>query len=213
MLNFSKKRFSTWQVVIMLTLVFMGIIGIGYAVTVPYSFTAGDPIVAQEVNDNFTTLNSALPIMAADTDNTSSGTALTGAGKTVINSISINIPANGFLIISGTCYINNYGTQLWYTLTPLIDGAAPTGAWNASVEAAATGGAGALFTLAYTVTVPVVSGTRTITQEVGPAAGTTDYFYNRNNLTVLYIPSAQGNVTTAINSPSIRDAYTSSSGK
>ena len=190
-------------------------LGLALAVTVPNTFTAGTPASATQVNDNFTalvtavtaaeaalttanaqiaTLNSKLPLAWASSDTTPGGITITAGGKTEVNSVSINAPAAGFVVISGSVFINNGGASTALVLNPLIDGAELflNAGFQASFTAAADlAGAAELFSLAYTITVPITAGAHTISQVAGPFFGTTDFFYNRNNLTVLFLPSSQ----------------------
>ena len=167
-------------------------LGLAIAVTIPNTFTAGTTISASAVNANFNALNSALPLVWAATDTGSAGTTLVAAGRTIINSVPINAPSAGNLVVSGMVFVNNNDVAQSYTLNLLIDGAGYSGhAFQADFFAAA-GGAGVaeLFTLSYSITVPITAGAHTIAQDVGPA-GTASYFYNKNHLTVLFLPSAQ----------------------
>lgn len=169
-------------------------LGLAVAVTLPNIFVAGTTISAGQVNANFAALNGALPLVWASTDTTGGGISITAGGKTEVNSVSINAPAAGFVVISGSVFINNGGVSTPLVLNPLIDGAElfPTAGFQASFTAAADlAGAAELFSLAYTITIPIAAGAHTVSQVAGPFFGTTDFFYNRNNLTVLFLPGSQ----------------------
>lgn len=62
---FSKKRFTMRQVAGLLTIVFLGVSVITYAVTIPNSFSGGNPILAGEMNANFTALKTAVDALEA----------------------------------------------------------------------------------------------------------------------------------------------------
>ncbi len=57
---FNKKRFTMRQVIGLLTIVFLGIVAIGYAVTIPHTFTSGTTISSSQVNANFTAVKTAI---------------------------------------------------------------------------------------------------------------------------------------------------------
>lgn len=58
---FSKNRFSLRQVVLLLTIVFIGVAVISYAtVTIPNTFTSGTTISSSQMNDNFTAIKNAI---------------------------------------------------------------------------------------------------------------------------------------------------------
>lgn len=194
---FNQKRFTMRQVVGLLAVAFLGIAVIAYAVTVPNTFTSGTPISSSQVNANFTALNNGLPQMWADTDDTFGGTPLTGSGQFTANSVSITVPSGGgFLIISGLAFVNNDSLGIFnYVLRPKIDGNDIISVFSAFLNAAGNNAAGESGTLSYTLTVPISAGAHTVSQALGPQTGTSDFFYNREHLTVLFIPASQGSVT------------------
>ncbi len=58
---FSKNRFSLRQVVLLLTIVFIGVAVISYAtVTIPNTFSSGTTISSSQMNDNFTAVKNAI---------------------------------------------------------------------------------------------------------------------------------------------------------
>lgn len=185
-------------------------IGLAYAssVTLPNTFTAGTTASATAVNANFTAVKTAvddnfsrLPRVWADTDNAAGGTFLTPGGLTEVNSVSINVPASGFITISGMAFINNNGAATDFILLPRVDGTALLGHaflgfFAAGADAAPDGQD--LGSLSYTITVPISAGAHTISHVVGPSSGTANFFYNKNSLTVVYYPASQGSVTPPI---------------
>ncbi len=139
--------------------------------------------------------------LRAQKDAGSGGTSLTGAGQTQVNSVSITAPSSGFLIISGHAFVNNDSGVTSYVLVPKVDGTSATApGWGSTFTAAADAvDAAELFELSYTTTVAVAAGAHTVTQALGPFGGTADFFYNNNELTVLFVPS--GGVTTLAATP------------
>lgn len=63
MKRLNEKRFTAWQVMIMPVMAFLGIAVIGYAVTIPNTFTSGTTISSSEVNANFQALAGAIDNM------------------------------------------------------------------------------------------------------------------------------------------------------
>lgn len=128
--------------------------------------------------------------VAAQRDGAGGGTNVTAGGQTEINSVTINAPTAGTLLISGHAFINNGGTAGSYTLVAKLDGTAtnPSG-WNAAFNAAAdAAGPAENFELSYTTPVQVAAGNHTVAQTVGPFSGTKDFFYNNQELSVVFIP-------------------------
>lgn len=73
-------------------------VGMSYAaVTIPNSFTAGTPAVADQVNANFTALGNAMP--AAKTV-VFGGVEVTATTGTNITSLTVTPPSTGFIILS-----------------------------------------------------------------------------------------------------------------
>ncbi|HUK94060.1 MAG TPA: hypothetical protein VLU96_03290 [Gaiellaceae bacterium] len=132
----------------------------------------------------------------AQKDAGSAGVTLTAAGQTQVNSVSITAPSAGFLIISGHAFVNNNAGAISYVLVPKVDGTSATApGWGSTFTPAADGaGAAELFELSYTTSVAVAAGAHTVTQALGPFSGTANFFYNNNELTVLFVPN--GGVTT-----------------
>lgn len=120
-----------------------------------------------------------------------------------INSIGIDAPAEGFLIISGSVFINPT-TVTGYLMQPLVDGNAVVPGPDVNESGWPTyfqpNDGDQLFTLAYTVTVPISAGSHTVSQEVGPLSGSADFFYNKQFLTVQFVPA--GTVETGPSSAS-----------
>ncbi len=169
-------------------------LGLAGAVTLT-TFTAGTQISATDVNNNFSALNNALPLAWASTDTIALGTVV-AAGTTTINSVSITAPSNGNLLVSGSVFVNNEDVAGCYFLNLLIDGAPFISGFQADYCAAAhltPSSVAELFTLSYSVTVPITAGAHTIAQTLAGGA----LFYNRNNLTVLFLPSSQVTYTPA----------------
>jgi hypothetical protein len=124
------------------------------------------------------------------------GTSLTAAGQTEVNSVSFTAPLAGSLIISGSAFVNNNGLQQFYDLIPLVDGATIGDGTKAVTQAAADTNLGEVVTLAYTASFPVAAGNHIVSQTVGPQAGTSDFFHNRTNLSVLFVPDPLGMTST-----------------
>jgi hypothetical protein len=191
-------------------------LGLAVAVTVPNSFIAGTPASATQVNDNFTalvtavtaaeaalttanaqiaTLNSKLPLLWASSDTGTLGVNVVAGGRTTVNSLSITAPSDGFLVISGHVFVNGGELLRDFSSNLLVDGAGYSGHASQGFMTSVEGGAADLFSLSFTVTVPITAGAHTIDQDVGPVGGTANYFYNRNHLTATFFPSSQATFT------------------
>jgi len=83
----------------------LGFLGAGVlaGVSLPHTFTAGNPIRAGEVNANFAALNNALPGVA---QTVSAGSAAITASSAVIDSVSINVPGPGYVRVSASAQLN-----------------------------------------------------------------------------------------------------------
>lgn len=122
----------------------------------------------------------------------SSVSGVTASNLEEINSVSIDAPANGFLVISGNVFVNPT-TATNYVIQPLLDG-------NTIAPGPDIGESGWIalfnpspddhnFSMAYTVVTAVTAGSHTVSQEIGPFSGSADFFFNKQTLTVQFIPS------------------------
>ena len=144
------------------------------------------------------------PILRSQQDGSNGGQGVTGT--TEVNSVAIQAPVNGVLMISGTAYVNSWEpAAIDYALNPKVDGsnATPAG-WGAYYSAdvgdpsSGSGAPGSRFTLTYTVSQPVNAGSHTVTQELGQFGGApVNFFYNNNELSVEFVPGSQASVSDA----------------
>jgi hypothetical protein len=135
------------------------------------------------------------PIVTGQRDVGDLGVNVANGGQTETNSVSINAPAPGVLMINGSVFLRNGGPAAFYDFIPRVDGAAIGDGTKATIQLAASGVIGDNNTFAYTAVVPVGAGAHTVSQTGGPQTGTTNFFYNRNNLSVVFSPQGSG-VTT-----------------
>ena len=105
---FNDKHFSLWQVVALLTTVFVSIGLVAYAkVSVPNTFTAGTTVSASQMNDNFSALATAMPAVKSVTAKSFfvSMPATTSSGvMTDIITLAVNAPAEGNMYLTSTVY-------------------------------------------------------------------------------------------------------------
>ena len=130
----------------------------------------------------------------ASTDEGTGGTNITAGPAAEINSVDIDVPVDGVLVISGATFLNNGGPGAIFRLRPFVDGST-VDSHQASTELQATGALGEIGHLSYTVTVPITAGAHTVSQTVGQTADST-FFFNRNHLTVTFV--AGGSVSAAV---------------
>jgi hypothetical protein len=139
------------------------------------------------------------PILRAQEDATAFGNTVTGT--TEVNSVPIEVPVDGVMMISGTVYVNSFEevSAIDYILNPKVDGsdATPFG-WGAYHSASVNGAPGSRFTLSYTVSQPVSAGSHTVSQELGQyLGGPAEFFYNQNELSVMFVPGTRASVISA----------------
>jgi hypothetical protein len=139
------------------------------------------------------------PILRAQEDATAFGNTVTGT--TEVNSVPIEVPVDGVMMISGTAYVNSFEevSAIDYILNPKVDGsdATPFG-WGAYHSASVNGAPGSRFTLSYTVSQPVSAGSHTVSQELGQyLGGPAEFFYNQNELSVMFVPGSRASVISA----------------
>ena len=153
------------------------------------------------------------PILRAQQDATSSGIDVSGTQQ--INSLSINAPVSGVLMISGTAFVNSReASPADYILNPKLDGSnvTPSG-WGAYFTANSSGNEGSRFELSYTVSQPVSAGTHTVTQELGGYFSSPAFFYNNNELSVMFVPGSQASVSNAAALAAAQDSGLTPSGE
>jgi len=183
------------------------------------TFQSGTVAKSAEVNDNFSTIANSvndnyarLPMMWAQTDVELADTSFANAVGSTINSLTINAPSSGFIVISGSVVLYNNGASTWeHYLIPYVDGVAVPeqtasgGAPNdfaSTYKAASSINPGAIFPLSYTLTIPITAGIHTVSQTAGPQVGfPAPHGYNKNYLTVVFYPDAQGTMTEATDNP------------
>jgi hypothetical protein len=143
------------------------------------------------------------PILRAQEDATDVGTNV--SATTEINSLPIEAPVDGVLLICGTAYVNSFEeSAIDYILNPKVDGsdATPYG-WGAFQNAGVgnpmgNGDPGSRFTLCYTLSQRVGAGSHTVSQELGQYSGEpAEFFYNQNELSVMFVPGSRASVISA----------------
>lgn len=168
--------------------------------TVPNTFSNGTAADADEVNSNFTAAKTAiddnfarLPLVWASTDDDNCLIQVaTFVDPIETNSLIITVPSDGVVTLSGSVGSSWGGGFL--ALNPYIDGSkVPAG--NAYSAAYAQGGGWT--TASYTLTVPILSGSHTISQALIFIGGATSIQIGSNHLTVSFLPTAQSSYNPA----------------
>ena len=132
-----------------------------------------------------------LPLLRAQRDDQPSLTSsyLTG-NSAEMNTVSITVPTDGFLVISSFAEFYNdstTNTQKFSAITKL-DG---TTVHRAEVEI----GPKAYGKVSPHTIVPASAGDHTITLVAERWSGSGGWFFNRNNLSVMFVPASRGDVT------------------
>jgi hypothetical protein len=128
----------------------------------------------------------------AQKDGGSSGTPISTSGRKEVNRVTFNAPSNGALVISGHAFVSNSSASVQpFVLEAKLDGVDTTQTgWNATIELGAAGAA-SNDELSYATTVPVTAGAHDVEQFIGPYYATaTSFFYNNQELTVMFVPNA-----------------------
>ncbi|KAA3638935.1 MAG: S-layer homology domain-containing protein [Armatimonadetes bacterium] len=139
------------------------------------------------------------PIAVAQVDETLGGSTV--AGPTTINSVSITVPSNGVVLITGSAYINA-NTDNYFGIKVVVD--ATEIAQPVAFDAFSTTDDDDDETewMSYTTAVAVTPGTHIISQNAGQMnAGTAEleagsFFYNSNSMTVTFIPGGTVSAST-----------------
>ena len=140
------------------------------------------------------------PIAVAEVDNTLGGTTI--ATPTTINTLSITVPANGVLIITGTAVIVANADGL-YAIETYVGGTEIGVVSAADDFTTANDDLDATEWLSYTTAAAVTPGTYTVSQKIGRMSGTTgdliagSLFYNGNTMTVNFVPGGTVSASTA----------------
>ena len=146
-------------------------------------------------NPNANTLNGfaanqLAPILRAKQDTDSAG-VLNFAGG-VVNSLTINAPVAGVLMVSGNVFLRNNTQATEPQLIFKVDGTAVAPSNWSAIASLAAGEAG---TLATTASHAVAAGNHTVTQEIQVCG--TGCFYNAQELSVLFVPGTNAVITAA----------------
>lgn len=123
-----QKRFTPGQFLGALATLFLGIVTIAYAVTLPNTFVAGTAISAAQVNANFTALKNAVDAAEATLANMrvfGENAAVVNASANVNNTVmTINVPVAGNVTfsINFACLSFNGTTHTRWDMLPRVDG-------------------------------------------------------------------------------------------
>ncbi|OGW36663.1 MAG: hypothetical protein A2X58_01950 [Nitrospirae bacterium GWC2_56_14] len=113
MTGLNTKRFTLWQIVVLLIIAFSVTGLVAYAsVSVPNTFTAGTTISAGQMNQNFSALASVMPAVKSVTISNMlvSMPAATNSGvMTDVVTLSVNAPADGNMYLTATVYASLVG--------------------------------------------------------------------------------------------------------
>jgi len=199
---FSKSRLSLRQVVILLTIIFLGIAVNSYAdVTIPNTFTSGTTISSSQMNANFTAVANQMPAVKQ----TLPGPWITiTSTASELTSISFTAPSNGYAMIFASGMMN-VGTTTTSTIAYVcVDldatsgytgGCTPMGGTNSAVRSDLpagfpnTGNTGYAIPYSIIKVIPVTSGTTYHYYLNGLATGLTFASLFQPSMTVLFVPN------------------------
>ncbi|UCF30152.1 MAG: hypothetical protein JSV26_08735 [bacterium] len=166
-----------------------------------HDFEGGKPAFADSVDENFSALERAVPVMWASIDQDNLSVQWTSSTPVIINElVQIDVPDDGILLINGSVFVKNNiaAPPKDYLLNLLIDGLPPSSNpaqtfvsyFSASPDTTINlSEPGELFTLAYTYAVAVSAGPHDVSQTLASAGIGHNFIYNKNNLTVIFFPN------------------------
>jgi hypothetical protein len=107
------------------------------------------------------------------------------------NSVSINAPTDGVLMVFGNVWLYNPSTELQsFSARIRLDGEGEEAHIDVSnVDPSSSAG------LTPNVTLPVSAGQHTVSLDAVRSGGSGDWSYTSNNLSVMFIPAERGAVT------------------
>lgn len=131
-----EKKYSKAQVITMLTIAFLLVGSLSYAVVyVPYNFSANTTISSSQVNANFSALGNAMPAFRIYNPGGATITGTSGAYQ-VLGSYSFIAPANGYVKVKVSCsYAYCYRTNTTVTNSMYFGMSnSSSGFWNYAVS-------------------------------------------------------------------------------
>jgi hypothetical protein len=175
-------------------------VAVAYAgtVTLPNTFTAGTPAVADQVNANFTAVKNAVddnnarfPTAWFHEDDNS--TAYIDNTNVTIASLAITAPSDGIVLVNASTILDNAAASACTVrLRMRLDGATQNLFFPVGVILGANGTAD-LMTVALVDSVAVTAGAHTIDIQTSPS-GCTNFSVIRPALSVVHYPAAQGSI-------------------
>lgn len=133
-----------------------------------------------------------LPLVRAQKDPTPFLSDTVTGSNAQTNSVSINAPTDGVLMIFGSMWLYNPGTEdQYFTSRIRVDGEEET-----HVDVSGVGPSKGA-NLTPNVTLPVSAGQHTVGLDAGRAGGSGDWSYTSNNLTVMFVPAGRAAMTGA----------------
>jgi hypothetical protein len=133
-----------------------------------------------------------LPIVRAEKDPSPFNADTVTGMSAETNSVSIDAPVDGILVISGNVWLYNPSNEVQSFSTRIrLDGSEEAHLDASNVPANRSSG------LSPNVTLPVDAGQHTVTLDAVRAGGSSNWSYTSNNLTVTFYPAGRGQVTDA----------------
>jgi hypothetical protein len=133
-----------------------------------------------------------LPLVRAQKDPTPFLSDTVSGMSAQTNSVSIDAPTNGVLMVFGSMWLYNPGTEVQsFSARIRLDGQEEAHVDASNVPPSRSSG------LSPSVTLPVSAGQHTVTLDAVQSGSTENWSYTSNNLSVMFVPQGQGEVINA----------------
>jgi len=135
-----------------------------------------------------------LPLVRSQKDGFPAGASPTSANSATLNTVSINAPTDGFLVIWGSTYlVNQSSNDMGFITEARLDGNSTAARGDSFINGETNQHSSQ--TSAVNTTQPVSAGAHTVTLEANRYQGSGPWFHDGNNLSVMFVPAERGAVS------------------